>query len=84
MGLKSESERGGFILGMGIISAFLKASGKIPDFSAQFKISQNGVANSGENSCKIFFGNYRQSFFIWGIFYKFWQNSHLLLSFGHQ
>ena len=47
MGLKSESERGGFILGMGIISAFLKASGKIPDFSAQFKISQNGVANSG-------------------------------------
>ena len=55
MGLKSERERGGFILGIGIISALLKASGKIPHFSAQFKISQKGVENSGENSYTIFF-----------------------------
>ena len=54
IGRRSESERGGFILGMGVISAFLYASGKISVLMEQFKISQKGVANHSANSCKIF------------------------------
>ena len=56
MGRKSESDLGGLILGMGIISAFLKASGKVLVLRAQFKMSQKGVVNSTVNSCRIFWG----------------------------
>ena len=56
IGLKSDNDLGGFSLGIAIISAFLKAFGKIPVCIAQLIISQKGVENSAANSCSNLLG----------------------------
>ena len=40
IGLRSDKAFGGFILGIGVISAFLYSSGKIPELMAKFMILQ--------------------------------------------
>ena len=56
MGCRSVRAFGGFSLGIGTISEILNASGNMPDFMAQFVMSQNGKASSAANSTTICLG----------------------------